>query len=59
MQDRGGDHAATGGAAPWFAVRAAWGLSRNWGDQAATANCGPAEEAGSNRWPNPEPSAPL
>jgi hypothetical protein len=35
------------------------GASRNWGDHAAIANCGPGLETGSKRWPNPEPSAPL
>ena len=35
------------------------GASRKWGDHAAVANGGPEVETGSNRWPNPEPSAPL
>jgi hypothetical protein len=35
------------------------GVSREWGDHAAFANCGPGLETGSKRWPNPEPSALL
>jgi TRAP-type transport system periplasmic protein len=35
------------------------GVSREWGDHAAFANCGPGQETGSKRWPIPEPSAPL
>jgi hypothetical protein len=43
----------------WPDLNSAEGVSSEWRDQAATANCGPEGEAGSNRWPNLEPSAPL
>jgi hypothetical protein len=35
------------------------GLSRKWADHAAFAERCSAEETGANRWPSPEPSAPL
>jgi unsaturated chondroitin disaccharide hydrolase len=35
------------------------GVSRDWGDQAAIANCGLVLDIGSKRWPKLDPSVPL
>ena len=40
-------------------VRVSEGSVQRLGDHAALANGGCGWEIGSNRWPNPEPSAPL
>jgi hypothetical protein len=35
------------------------GVSRMWGDQAASGDCRTVLDVGSNRWPKPDPNAPL